>query len=234
MSGVDSSSTRSEQNGTKYHIKFDEYIPLDSEQAMRSYSTPMITTTSSSSSNRASIPAVSQPALPQTQTYSTTTSHPRIEKRTFQQGAKESQGSATRGRFIPLHDTSDSSGTPDFAFGIIHLYREISTTDGADITSAIARSKDVAVAQEDEENVLAILAVPSYMTANDFMGFVGEKHRSRVSHFRMIRTEAANRYMVLLKFASRDSAKQFYEVFNGKEFNSMEVPPKTRDFCNSF
>ena len=77
----------------------------------------------------------------------------------------------------------------------------------------------------EEENVLAILAVPSYMTANDFMGFVGEQQRDQVSHFRMIRTEAANRYMVLLKFRTHEATKAFYKDFNGKAFNSMEVHP---------
>lgn len=77
----------------------------------------------------------------------------------------------------------------------------------------------------EEENVLAILAVPSYMTANDFMGFVGERQKDQVSHFRMIRTEAANRYMVLLKFRTNEVAKEFHEDFNGKAFNSMEALP---------
>ena len=71
--------------------------------------------------------------------------------------------------------------------------------------------------------MLAILAVPSYMTANDFMGFVGEQQRDQVSHFRMIRTEAANRYMVLLKFRTNEAARDFHQDFNGKAFNSMEV-----------
>ena len=61
------------------------------------------------------------------------------------------------------------------------------------------------------------------MTANDFMGFVGERQRKEVSHFRMIRTEAANRYMVLLKFRTNEAAREFHGDFNGKAFNSMEV-----------
>lgn len=93
-------------------------------------------------------------------------------------------------------------------------------TKDVEITSAANSSRT-----PEDENVLAILAVPSYMTASDFMGFVGEKQRAQVSHFRMIRTEAANRYMVLLKFRTNEAAKDFHKSFNGKAFNSMEVSP---------
>lgn len=74
-----------------------------------------------------------------------------------------------------------------------------------------------------DETVLAILAVPSYLTPYDFLGFIGSNARESVSHFRMIRTAVANRYMVLLKFRDADRAHQFYKDYNGKLFNSMEA-----------
>lgn len=126
--------------------------------------------------------------------------------------------SPTRGRFIQLK-TSVEGLSPDFAHGIIHLYRDVTATGDAEIKSVGGRP-----GTPEEENVLAILAVPSYMTSNDFMGFVGERQRNQVSHFRMIRTEAANRYMVLLKFRTNEAARGFHKEFNGKAYNSMEVP----------
>ncbi|KAL2870856.1 putative RING and UBP finger domain protein [Aspergillus lucknowensis] len=69
---------------------------------------------------------------------------------------------------------------------------------------------------------LCVLAVPSYMSASDFLGFVGEATMEDVSHFRMIRTARANRYMVLMRFRSGTKAKEWQKEWNGKVFNSME------------
>ncbi|KAL4752871.1 hypothetical protein BDW72DRAFT_51819 [Aspergillus terricola var. indicus] len=69
---------------------------------------------------------------------------------------------------------------------------------------------------------LCILAVPSYMSASDLLGFVGEATMDDVSHFRMIRTARANRYMVLMKFRSGKKAREWQKEWNGKVFNSME------------
>ncbi|KAE8310375.1 hypothetical protein BDV41DRAFT_545377 [Aspergillus transmontanensis] len=60
------------------------------------------------------------------------------------------------------------------------------------------------------------------MSPSDFLGFVGEASMDDVSHFRMIRTARANRYMVLLKFRSGKKAKEWQKEWNGKVFNSME------------
>lgn len=70
---------------------------------------------------------------------------------------------------------------------------------------------------------LCILAVPSYLSPADFLGLVGEETRDEVSHFRMIRTARANRYMVLMKFRSGKKAREWQRDWNGKVFNSMEV-----------
>jgi hypothetical protein len=208
----------------KYHLKFDEYVPLPSEQVMRSFSTTMTgskptttLTTSDPSTSTASqqLSTNPPPALPQP----STSTRPRTDSLKRPRAPPPTPASPTRGRFVKITSPSDPP-SPDFAYGIIHLYRDVTGTQDAEIASVGRRG-----ATPEEENVLAILAVPSYMTANDFMGFVGEKQRSQVSHFRMIRTEAANRYMVLLKFRTNEVAKTFHADFNGKAFNSMEVSP---------
>ncbi|KAJ5896521.1 RING finger protein ETP1 [Penicillium subrubescens] len=76
--------------------------------------------------------------------------------------------------------------------------------------------------EEDECSTLCILAVPSYLSPPDFLGFVGERTMDDVSHFRMIRTPRANRYMVLMKFRNGRKAKVWQKEWNGKVFNSME------------
>jgi hypothetical protein len=204
----------------KYHLKFNEYVPLESEQVMRSFSTimtgskPTTTSTDPSTSTSQQLPSNPPPALP-----ISTSTRPRTDSLKRQRAPPPTPASPTRGRFVKITSSADPP-SPDFAYGIIHLYRDVTSTEDAEIASVGRRGGTA-----EEENVLAILAVPSYMTANDFMGFVGEKQRSQVSHFRMIRTEAANRYMVLLKFRTNEAAKTFHGDFNGKAFNSMEVTP---------
>ncbi|KAL3464132.1 BRCA1-associated protein 2-domain-containing protein [Aspergillus heterothallicus] len=75
---------------------------------------------------------------------------------------------------------------------------------------------------EEDCTTLCVLAVPSYMSASDFLGFVGEATMDDVSHFRMIRTARANRYMVLMKFRNGKKARDWQKEWNGKVFNSME------------
>ncbi|KAB8256952.1 BRCA1-associated protein 2-domain-containing protein [Aspergillus pseudonomiae] len=153
-------------------------------------------------------------------------------------------GLRTRGKYIPLDQQISDS-----VWGIVHLYRDAQETPylvEEDYPSylkgsAAARQpydelgggsnarQDVHVEEQtslsypdDDCTTLCILAVPSYMSPSDFLGFVGEASMDDVSHFRMIRTSRANRYMVLLKFRSGKKAKEWQKEWNGKVFNSME------------
>ncbi|KAF7585146.1 hypothetical protein BBP40_012142 [Aspergillus hancockii] len=151
-------------------------------------------------------------------------------------------GLRTRGNYIPLDQEISES-----VWGIVHLYRDAQDTPYLTEEeypsylkgSAAARQpydelggsnksrQDVRVEEQtsslhpdDECTTLCILAVPSYMSPSDFMGFVGEASMDDVSHFRMIRTARANRYMVLMKFRSGKKAKEWQKEWNGKVFNS--------------
>ena len=153
--------------------------------------------------------------------------------------------SPPKAQYIPLHPKNT-----EFGYGVVHLYRDGEETkgvyptaeeyisgsgahcDSARVCSSTsispARSLESATAEstkldEDTLKTVAILAVPSYMTTSDFMGFVGEDTKENASHFRMIRTGKANRYMVLIRFRQADKAKEFVRLFNGRVFNSMEV-----------
>ncbi|KAE8162476.1 BRCA1-associated protein 2-domain-containing protein [Aspergillus tamarii] len=153
-------------------------------------------------------------------------------------------GLRTKGKYIPLDQQISDS-----VWGIVHLYRDAQETPylvEEDYPSylkgsAAARQpydelgegsnprQDVHVEEhssllypDDDCTTLCILAVPSYMSPSDFLGFVGEASMDDVSHFRMIRTARANRYMVLLKFRSGKKAKEWQREWNGKVFNSME------------
>lgn len=120
-------------------------------------------------------------------------------------------------------------------WGIVHLFRDSEETSGlyrdsayrsSDLWSDGIRNSSSAKPHpppKDEEcTTLCILAVPSYMTPSDFLSWVGEDTRSEVSHFRMVRTARANRYMVLMKFKHGKKAREWQHEWNGKVFNSME------------
>lgn len=151
-------------------------------------------------------------------------------------------GLRTRGHYIPLEgDVVDS------IWGIVHLYRDTQDTpylNDDDYPTSLkgsaaaarnpvrsplpANSKDLTAYpfptqnQEEECKTLCILAVPSYLSPPDFLGFMGERTMDDVSHFRMIRTARVNRYMVLIKFRSGRKARDWQKEWNGKVFNSME------------
>lgn len=147
--------------------------------------------------------------------------------------------SAAKAKFVPL----DSKNT-ELGWGIVHLYRDAEETPGLSYddggggggggsrrTKTSSRKRGAKslglhggqALDELDCTTLCVLAVPSYLTPSDFLGFVGEKTTNEVSHFRMVRTERVNRYMVLMKFRESRSARAWQREWNGKAFNSMEV-----------
>ncbi|KAF2812567.1 RING-10 protein [Mytilinidion resinicola] len=137
-----------------------------------------------------------------------------------------SGGLATKGKFVP----SDPKNT-EVGWGVVHLYRDgQETPDLYDDTTSNTGPEGVGAGggsdgrafTEEDCTTLCILAVPSYMTPSDLLGFVGEQTREDVSHFRLIRTGRTNKYMVLMKFREAQKAKQWRKEWNGKLFNSME------------
>jgi len=141
--------------------------------------------------------------------------------------APTSSGLAMRGRYVPSNPK-----ITEFGLGVVHLYRDAQQSPGlVDDTLSITGSdggsdceieKDNAFADKDR-TTLCIIAVPSYMTPSDLLGWVGEQTREQVSHFRLVRTARSNKYMVLLKFREANLAKQWQRDWNGKLFNVMEV-----------
>lgn len=139
-------------------------------------------------------------------------------------------GLATKGRYEPCDPHHE-----DIGWGVVRLYRDAQETPGLyDKPTTPKNSKTGrGLSKKDKENIppfqdedcttLCILAVPSYLTPSDFLGFVGEKTRDEVSHFRMIKTERGNRYMVLMKFRNGKKAREWRREWNGKAFDGLEV-----------
>lgn len=147
-----------------------------------------------------------------------------------------SMGKVTKARYEPL-DTKNT----ELGWGIVHLYRDGEETPGLnspdlDLYSAEdvpshteSKGQNIEPAGVNDCTTLCIPAVPSYLTANDFLGFVGEKTRQYVSHFRMVMTGRMNRYLVLMKFRDPKVAKRWRSEWDGKVFNTMEVSHRTAD-----
>ncbi|KAK2861178.1 hypothetical protein FQN49_004469 [Arthroderma sp. PD_2] len=158
-------------------------------------------------------------------------------------------GLATKGKYIPLdlgltdsvygivHLYRDVEETPSLRSGdadedLFYLHGSAPTRNfkvpgqpsrgEASSSTAASHGNGDGVSIEDC-TTLCVLAVPSYLSPSDFLGYVGEKTRDEVSHFRMIKTARANRYMVLMKFRSGKKAKEWQHSWNGKVFNSMEA-----------
>jgi BRCA1-associated protein len=131
-------------------------------------------------------------------------------------------GTATKAKYVPLEAKNTNVG-----WGLVHFYREGDESPElnlpAEEQNEEERGNESLLAQEC--TTLCIPAVPSYLTPADFLGFVGEKWRDDVSHYRMVMTARMNRYLVLMKFRDGKRAKLWKEEFDGKVFNSMEACP---------
>lgn len=140
---------------------------------------------------------------------------------------KKSGGGAglhTKAVFLP-----GEPKTTEVGWGVVHLYKDNEETSVVDGEGAArgrtsldsSRNGDVSFDAEDC-TTLCILAVPSWMMPSDLLGFVGDQAREDVSHFRLIRTGRANKYMVLMKFRSPKRAKEWQKAYNGRLFSSAE------------
>ena len=91
--------------------------------------------------------------------------------------------------------------------GILHLYR---INDGLSQTNT------------GRGDVLVMMSVPAEVICTDLLNFVSHfgKH---IEHIRLlIRDSTPDEYMTLLKFKDRENAHKFYDMFNGKPFNTIE------------
>ncbi|KAK0129880.1 hypothetical protein ONS96_000426 [Cadophora gregata f. sp. sojae] len=134
-----------------------------------------------------------------------------------------SLGKVTKALYKPLEQ--GGAKNTELGWGVVHLYRDGDPTSTQDVREEDLYEADEeghSVGEEEDCTTLCIPAVPSYLTTNDFLGFVGEKTRNEVSHFRMVMTGRMNRYLVLMKFRDAAVARRWRKEWDGKVFNSME------------
>ncbi|KAI5922811.1 hypothetical protein F4810DRAFT_239685 [Camillea tinctor] len=133
-----------------------------------------------------------------------------------------SAGKATKAKYVPLTKPKHTN----FGWGIVHLYRE------GDESPELSLPPELVVGEGQDDSqfdctTICIPAVPSYLSPSDFLGFIGERWRDQISHYRMVMTGRMNRYLVLMKFRDSKRAQLFGREFDGKVFNQIE--PET---CN--
>lgn len=125
--------------------------------------------------------------------------------------------------------------------GVIRLFREFEEEEeesGTDfVTSSISESSSSStpfnqtkqqtkqtkeVTNDGDDTMVSIIAVPTYFTATDLLGFIGESYMKYITHIRILKSEKPNRFLVLIKFNDILKTAEFQLNFNGKPFNSME------------
>ncbi|EDR14071.1 uncharacterized protein LACBIDRAFT_305484 [Laccaria bicolor S238N-H82] len=117
--------------------------------------------------------------------------------------------------FVP--QTRKKVGTTNLPEGTVHIFRDCTNIPSLTVLEAMASSLPV----DTDGVMLAVLAVPSWMTPSDFLAFVAPAVDG-MAHLRIIRDFAPNRSIAVVKFLSPANAAEFAEAYNGKPFNSIE------------
>ncbi|PWY96924.1 hypothetical protein BCV70DRAFT_228886 [Testicularia cyperi] len=117
-------------------------------------------------------------------------------------------------------------GASEVAFGIVHLYKDkqeaAASPSSTTLSTALSsESLENQIPDADIGSVVAVLAVPSHLTASDFLAFI-EPAVEAVTHLRMIRDMHPNRCMVLIRFRDPQDAEDFHKMFNSQPFNAMD------------
>ncbi|TFK51712.1 zf-UBP-domain-containing protein [Heliocybe sulcata] len=127
-------------------------------------------------------------------------------------------------KFVP--HTRTKTGSTNLPEGVVHVFRQ--NSDVAPINDDTERSPssppdhDPTLQHIDSDGIMmAVLAVPSWMTPSDFLAFVAPAAEG-MAHLRMVRDSAPNRSIVLIKFRNTEDASEFAEAYDGKPFNSMD------------
>ncbi|XP_013188310.1 BRCA1-associated protein [Amyelois transitella] len=88
--------------------------------------------------------------------------------------------------------------------GVLHLYKENELKEAA-----------------EEAKTLCLLAVPGALGASDLLAFAAACQQD-IAHVRVLRDGSLDHYMALLSFRTSQAAREFYEVFDGVPYSSLE------------
>ncbi|GAA5841005.1 hypothetical protein JCM11251_006781 [Rhodosporidiobolus azoricus] len=110
---------------------------------------------------------------------------------------------------------AETSGTTDFYYGMIHLYREA----GAEETST--KEQKQRAKEEDDGTVVGLVSVPGVLNAAALLAFIAPALDS-VEQVRMLRDASPNRSLVLIRFRDASSASEFKRMYNGRPYHDSK------------
>ncbi|GAA5852338.1 hypothetical protein JCM8547_006745 [Rhodosporidiobolus lusitaniae] len=109
---------------------------------------------------------------------------------------------------------AETSGTTDLYWGTIHLYKEQGAEEST--KEEKRRAKD-----EDDGRAVGLVSVPGVLNAATLLAFIAPALES-VEQVRMLRDQAPNRSLVLLRFRDAATASEFKRMYNGRPYHDSK------------
>ncbi|XP_022954178.1 BRCA1-associated protein [Cucurbita moschata] len=109
-----------------------------------------------------------------------------------------------------------SSGNPriEEIRGVVHLFRDDVSSSSSTSASALP---------VERKPLVCVLGVPNHMTYADFCQFCGS-FIHEILEMRVVRGDGVeDRYSILIRFRSQDSADNFYKHLNERRYSSLEA-----------
>lgn len=115
-------------------------------------------------------------------------------------------------------------GTVDIG-GVIHLYKDFKSLEETDNDvmnelNYIQTSSSATTTSAERNSIVGILAVPSSMSPSDLLEFI-RPALDAISHIRILRDAAPNRYITVIKFKDFRDAIEFKDMYDGTPFSSL-------------
>ncbi|EIM23993.1 zf-UBP-domain-containing protein [Wallemia mellicola CBS 633.66] len=142
----------------------------------------------------------------------------------MERASSSTQSTTTPSPPIAKYYPSAREGEVDMT-GVVHLFKdsrslEESDSDVMNELNYIQTSTSAGGGSTERNAIVGILAVPSSMSPSDLLEFI-RPALDAISHIRILRDAAPNRYITLIKFKDYRDALEFKEMYDGIPFSSL-------------
>lgn len=147
-----------------------------------------------------------------------------ISNTDMERASSSTQSTTTPSPPIAKYYPSAREGEVDMT-GVVHLFKdsrslEESDSDVMNELNYIQTSTSAGGGSTERNAIVGILAVPSSMSPSDLLEFI-RPALDAISHIRILRDAAPNRYITLIKFKDYRDALEFKEMYDGIPFSSL-------------